>query len=226
MPSLEKYSGPSDLPARIPVFPLRGAILLPRATLPLNVFEPRFLAMTDDVLAGARLIGILQPDGGDPRSESPAGKSVGLRHVGCAGRLTAFQEIDSGRLAITLTGICRFEVLGEAETATPYRVMSVSYDRFAQDFTAGHGEELVDRAALLAVLSAYLTHNGIEMDWHAIENAATEHLVNTLSIMSPYGSEEKQALLEAQSLKERADVLMTLAQMELAGHGGAGGTMQ
>lgn len=222
----DRYRRPADLPPRIPVFPLRGAILLPRATLPLNVFEPRYLAMLDDVMSGSRIIGVVQPQGGQESAESPEGKSTGLKRVGCAGRVTAYQELDDGRLIITITGIARYDILDEAVTAKPYRVASVSYDRFAADFNRGLGEERVDRENLLRVLKSYLDHNRMTADWPAIQRASSEVLINALSIMSPYGAEEKQALLEAADLKARADVLVALAEMELAAHGGSGGTLQ
>lgn len=223
----ERYRRPADMPPRIPVFPLRGAILLPRATLPLNVFEPRYLAMVDHVMSSARVIGILQPHGSDEDdSESPAGKSQGLKRVGCAGRVTSYQELDDGRVVITLTGIMRFETVGEAETDQPYRIMSVSYDRFAQDLTEGLGEERVDRQNLLRVLKTYLDANRLRTDWAAIQRATNEFLINALSVMCPYGPEEKQALLEAPDLKTRADVLVALAEIELASNGGSGNTLQ
>jgi len=226
---IEQYQRPQDLPPRLPVFPLRGAILLPRATLPLNIFEPRYLAMLNDALAGSRLIGIIQParaGSSGIESESPQGKSAPLRSVGCAGRISSYQELDDGRLAITLTGVMRFEVVAEAATPTAYRVASVSYDRFAADLTQGLGESDVDRAGLLRVLKSYLDQNRLEADWSAIEQASSESLVNALSIMAPYGSEEKQALLEARDLKTRSDVLVALAEMEIAASGGSGGTIQ
>lgn len=224
----ERYRRPADLPPRIPVFPLRGAILLPRATLPLNVFEPRYLAMIDDIMSGSRVIGVLQPlsNNDDDDIESPPGKTSGLRRVGCAGRLTSYQELDDGRLVITITGIMRFECIDEAETDTPYRIMSVSYDRFAKDLTEGLGEELVDRQNLLRVLKSYLDANQLKTDWSAIQRASNEFLINALSVMCPYGPEEKQALLEASDLKMRAEVLIALAEMELASNGGTGSTLQ
>ena len=224
----ERYRRPADLPPRIPVFPLRGAILLPRATLPLNVFEPRYLAMLDDAMSGARVLGILQPTGSedDDERESPGGKISALRRIGCAGRITSYQELDDGRVVITLTGVMRFECVGEAETDTPYRIMSVSYDRFAKDLTEGLGEELVDRPNLLRVLKSYLDANRLKTDWSAIQRVSNEFLINALSVMCPYGSEEKQALLEAADLKMRAEVLIALAEMELASNGGTGSTLQ
>lgn len=223
---IDRYRRPSDLPPRIPVFPLRGAILLPRATLPLNVFEPRYLAMLDDVLSGTRVLGVIQPDNNDDPSESPEGKESGLRRVGCAGRVTAYQEQDDGRLLITLTGIARYTILDEALTAKPYRIASVSYDKFASDFDIGRGEDQVDRVNLIRVLRAYLEQNRLKADWSSIERASSEFLINALCVMSPYGPEEKQALLEAEDLKRRAEVLIALAEMELASTGGPGGTLQ
>lgn len=223
----ERYTRPADLPARIPVFPLRGAILLPRATLPLNIFEPRYLEMIDDVMSGARVIGILQPAlADDDDQESPVDKTAGLRSVGCAGRVTSYQELDDGRLIITLTGITRFESVGETETDKPYRIMSVSYDRFANDLTEGLGEELVDRQNLLRVLKTYLEVNRLKTDWATIQRASNEFLINALSVMCPYGPEEKQALLEAKDLRSRAEVLVALAEIDLASNGSSGSTLQ
>jgi uncharacterized protein len=224
----DRYRRPSDLPPRIPVFPLRGAILLPRATLPLNVFEPRYLEMLDDVMSGDRLIGIVQPaHGGDlDDEESPIARSASLRNVGCVGRVTTYQEVDVGRVTITLTGIVRYEILDEALTDSPYRVASVSYDRFVSDLNEGLGEDQVDRSNLLRVLRSYLDANRLEADWGAIQRASSEFLINALCVMCPYGPEEKQALLEAEDLKRRADVLVALAEMELASSGGNGNTLQ
>jgi uncharacterized protein len=222
----ERYRRPADLPPRIPVFPLRGAILLPRATLPLNIFEPRYLEMIDDVMSGGRIIGILQPIVSGDDEESPIEKTAGLRSVGCAGRVTSYQELDDGRLIITLTGITRFQCVGEAETEMAYRIMSVSYDRFASDLTEGLGEELVDRRNLLRVLKTYLEANRLKTDWATIQRASNEFLINALSVMCPYGPEEKQALLEAKDLRSRAEVLVALAEIDLASNGSSGTTLQ
>ncbi len=227
MAIIDKYRRPADLPPRIPVFPLRGAILLPRSTLPLSVFEPRYLAMLDDVMSGDRVLGIVQPQlTAESSPESPAGNAVGLKRIGCVGRVTSYQELDDGRLLITLTGIVRFDTIDEAVVAKPYRMMSVSYDKFAADFSEGHGEDQVDRAKLLRVLKAYLDANRLSADWNSITRASNEILVNALSVMSPYGPEEKQALLEAIDLKQRAEVLVALAEMELASSADSGGTLQ
>lgn len=225
---MERYRQPSDLPARIPIFPLRGAILLPRASLPLNIFEPRYLQMIDDVMSGDRVLGIVQPkftDDGDSL-ESPIAKAHPVQRIGCVGRVTGYQELDDARIAITLTGIVRFEILAEPVSDSPYRFASASYDPFVADFTAGLGEDQVDRDKLLGVLKSYLDANKLAADWDGIQRAASEQLINALSVMSPFGAEEKQALLEAVTLKERAEVLIALAEMELAAGVGGGGTLQ
>jgi len=221
----DTYRRPADLPSRIALFPLRGAILLPGATLPLNVFEPRYLEMIGDVMSGSRIVGLVQPQGASSE-ESPMGKAVDLRRVGGAGRVTSYQELDGGRLAIAITGVCRFEIVGEAETGKPYRAATVSYDRFASDFTRGLGEEQIDRSRLIGALRTYLSEHDLKTDWSLIDRAPSELLVNALCVMCPYGPEEKQALLEARDLKSRAEVLVALAEMERAVRGGSGGTLQ
>lgn len=220
----ERYRGPGDLPQVLPLFPLRGAILLPRATLALNVFEPRYLLLVDYALAGDRLIGIVQPAPDAGETESPSGKVFPLRHIGCAGRITAFSEGDDGRLMLSLTGIARFKLLQDVESDEPFRFGRVSFTEFATDFTSGHGEEDVDRPRLLTTLRNYLIANNLSADWDRIDSASNERLVNTLSILSPYGAEEKQALLEARDLKARAEALVALAEMELASRDDGSGT--
>lgn len=222
----ERYQSPADLPQRIPMFPLRGAILLPRATLPLNIFEPRYLQMVDDVMSTSRVLGLVQPDGGE--EESPAGRTVPLRRIGCAGRITAYQELDDGRLHVTLTGIVRFTLAAEVPFDKPYRICTVSYDKFLDDFTADAGDDTVDREGLLKALKAFLEARNLKADWSAVSKSSNESLVNTLAIASPFGPEEKQALLEAADLKTRAEFLVALAEMELAAGagGGSGSTLQ
>lgn len=222
----DRYRRPADLPPRLMLFPLRGAILLPRATLPLNVFEPRYLEMVDEAMSTSRLIGVVQPEGREVGGAESPPDNVPLRHVGCAGRITSYQETDDDRLIITLTGVARFDIIAEAVTDKPYRTATVSYDRFAADLTVGLGEDQVDRINLLRVLKTYLETNRLRADWHAIQRASSEFLINVLSVMAPYGPEEKQALLEAADLKTRADVLIALAEMELASGGEPGGTLQ
>jgi Lon protease-like protein len=223
----DRYRKLDDLPAALPLFPLRGVILLPRSTLPLNVFEPRYLALLDDVLAGGRLLGVVQPQGGAEQEESPSGKAVPLRQVGCVGRVMSFAEGDDGRSRISVVGIVRFRLVEEQATSSPYRVVRVRYDEFVSDLASGRGEGEVDRKRLLGVLRNYLTAHELSADWDSINRSSNELLVNTLSMISPYGPEEKQALLEAPDLKARAEVLIALAEMELAARNdGSGSTVQ
>ncbi len=226
MPTLsERYRKPADLPQRIPVFPLPRAILLPRATLPLNIFEPRYLEMIEDVMAGARVLGMVQPEG--PEQEGFIAHDARLRRVGCAGRVTAYEELEDGRFAVTLTGVSRFTVAGEETSGKPYRVCTVDYGRFGGDLEAGAGEDEVDRETLLKALKAYLAARNLKADWSAVARSSSETLVNSLSLASPYGPEEKQALLEAETLKARAEMLVALSEMELAAVGAGGsGTLQ
>jgi uncharacterized protein len=219
----ERYQGPADLPQQVPVFPLRGAILLPRAALRLNVFEARYLALVDDALATSRVLVIVQPAAAG-EDESPPGKSEPLKRVGCVGRLSAYQELEDGRLLITLTGIARCRLTEEIDSRKPYRLYSVSCEPFTGDFAAGAGEHEVDRERLLTTLKKYLEARQLKADWTAILKSPSEALVNALCIMSPYGSEEKQALLEAPDLKTRAEVLVALAEMELAASSDGSGT--
>jgi Lon protease-like protein len=222
----ERYRGPADVPQRIPVFPLGRAILLPRAPLPLHVFEPRYLQMVDDVMSTSRVLGVVQPAGAE-EEESPVSRTAPLRRIGCAGRITSYQELDDGRLLISLTGIARFEMVEEVELAKPYRVCTVSYERFLDDFIAGAGQDEVDRERLIEVLKAYFQARELKADWTTIAKTPNEALVNWLALVSPYGSEEKQALLEAADLKTRAEMLVALAEMELAaGSCGSGSTLQ
>jgi hypothetical protein len=219
-----RYSSIDSLPDRVPVFPLRGAILLPRAVLPLNIFEPRYLQMIDTALSGDRIVVIVQPDNSAGDVESPLGESPPLRRVGCAGRLTAFQELDDDRMLITLTGITRCELLGEVPSGALYRTFKVRYQPFARDLVPGADEQSVDREALLNTLKAYLEARKLKADWGSIAKSGTETLVNALALMSPYGPEEKQALLEAKDTKTRAEILVALAEMELAATGTSGGS--
>lgn len=220
----DQYRSADDLPHVLPIFPLRGAILLPRASLMLNVFEPRYLALLDFALAKDRLIGIVQPTAEAAEGESPPGKSFPLRQVGCAGRVTAFTESDDGHYLVTLTGIARFQLAHEAKSDEPFRLWRVDFGPYATDFRSGHGEDDVDRPRLLATLRSYLEANNLNADWDRINGASNERLVNTLSILSPYGPEEKQALLEAPNLKARAEALVALAEMELASPDDGSGT--
>jgi Lon protease-like protein len=209
------YRSPAELPATIPVFPLPGALLLPRGRLPLNIFEPRYLQMIEDAIRGHRIIGIIQPDGSKGGSpETPA-----LYEVGGAGRLVSFEETGDGRYLISLSGVARFRIREELRVATPYRQCAVDYTPFLHDFTPNLGEEEVDRESLLGALRAYLDANRIEADWEGIRDAPIEPLVNGLCMMSPYGAREKQALLEAPDLKSRAELLVAVTEFALAEQG-------
>ena len=206
------------------MFPLRGAILLPRASLTLNVFEPRYRALVDHALAGNRLIGVVQPAPEAGNAESPQGKSFPLRRVGCVGRITSFAENEDGRVVISLSGVARFRVGRDVEGEEPFRLCQVDFAPYAEDFVSGYGEDEVDRPRLIATLRSYLTANNLNADWERINSASTERLVNTLSILSPYGPEEKQCLLEASDLRARAEALIALAEMELAARDDGSGT--
>ncbi|MGA2125492.1 MAG: LON peptidase substrate-binding domain-containing protein [Xanthobacteraceae bacterium] len=213
MPMNATYRGPGDLAHVIPVFPLAGALLLPRGQMPLNVFEPRYLAMVDDALADRRrLIGMIQPDTARPGPED----KPQLYRVGCVGRITQVAESGDGRYLLELTGICRFRVEQELTVLTAYRQCQVTYAPYADDFVARKGEDAVDRKSLLTALAAFLKANKLKADWGGIENAPNEALVNALAMMSPYGAAEKQALLEAPDLKTRAEILVAVTEIEIA----------
>ena len=213
MPMNVVYANPGDLPATIPVFPLAGALLLPRGQLPLNIFEPRYLAMIDDAFrSGQRLIGMIQPDAAHPGSEH----RPNLYKIGCVGRITQLAETGDGRYLLQLTGITRFRVEEEISTTTAYRQCRVSYDPFIDDFTARKGEDAVDRDRVLRALSDFLKANDLKADWDGIKSAPNEALVNALAMMCPYSSAEKQALLEAPDLKTRAEILVAVTEIELA----------
>jgi uncharacterized protein len=213
MPINAEYRGPSDLPRIVPVFPLSGALLLPRGQMPLNIFEPRYLAMVDDALRdGHRLIGMIQPDA----THSPDSERPTLFHVGCIGRITQLAEAGDGRYILELTGVSRFKVVEEMAVTTGYRQCRVDYHTFIDDFTARKGEDQVDREGLLTVLRDFLKANQLKVDWEGIDSAPNEALVNALAMMSPYGAAEKQALLEARDLKTRAEILIAVTEMDLA----------
>jgi uncharacterized protein len=213
MPMNMTYKDPGDLTDVIPVFPLPGALLLPRGQMPLNIFEPRYLVMIDDALrSGHRLIGMIQPDPTHPGPED----EPHLFNVGCVGRITQFAESGDGRYLIQLTGIVRFRIDEELSVRTPYRMCRVTYSPFVDDFVPRKGEDQVDRKALLRALKDFLSANDLKADWEGIENAPNEALVNALAMMSPYGTAEKQALLEAPDLKTRAEILVAVTEIELA----------
>ncbi len=202
----------ADLPSTIPVFPLPGALLLPRARLPLHIFEPRYLQMLDDTLKTShRLIGMIQP------REVPDPETTRLHRVGCAGRLTAFSETEDGRYMITLSGISRFRVASEVEGFTPYRRCEVSWDGFDRDLGAAEKDKGFDRETFLALLGRFFDDQSLKTDWESLREADDELLINSLSMLCPFDPEDKQALLEAPSLTTRRETLVTLIEFALRG---------
>ncbi|WP_095083949.1 LON peptidase substrate-binding domain-containing protein [Mesorhizobium sophorae] len=205
------YRLAKNLPSTIPIFPLEGALLLPGGRMPLNVFEPRYLQMVDEAIAGSRLIGIIQPsldgalrDDGEPE----------LCNVGCAGRIIAFSETGDGRYLISLQGVCRFRIAHELTVKTPFRQCKLA--PFLADLDEDQAANEIDRPSLLKAFRAYLQANDLEADWESVSRAENAMLVNALSMMAPYGPAEKQALLEAADLKTRAETLIAITEMALA----------
>lgn len=202
-----------DLPEIIPVFPLPGALLLPRARLPLHLFEPRYLTMLEDALkTPERLIGMIQPNRVPGRAESKA-----LHRIGCVGRVTQFSETEDGRYMITLTGLSRFRVIEEVEGFTPYRRARVSWEGFERDTGPTESDPGFDRSSFMNLLSRYFASRALESDWESLEQADDELLINSLSMLLGFDPEEKQALLEAPSLSTRRETLVTLLEYALRG---------
>jgi Lon protease-like protein len=200
---------PADLPEVINVFPLPGALLLPRARLPLHIFEPRYLAMLDDTLKTEhRLIGMVQPRARE-----------GLQAIGCAGRLTGFSETEDGRYMVTLTGISRFRVRSRVDSFAPYLKYAVSWEGFDRDRGKGETDAAFDRKSFLALLGRFFAAQGMSTDWSVLEQADDELLINSLSMLSPFEVEDKQALLEAPSLVTRRETLVTLIEYALRTQG-------
>ena len=208
--TFETYRKLSDLPESIPVFPLSGVLLFPRWSLPLNIFEPRYLNMIDDAMSGHRIIGMIQSNSDDRVHPS-------LAKTGCAGRITSYSETDDGRYLISLTGICRFHIHEELALETPYRQVRADWQPFARDLAAPVENSLPDRLVLVNSLKRYTQINSMEVDWEAVEHAPMETLINALCAGCPFGTIEKQALLEAQTVAERADTLITLLDMDVPG---------
>ena len=201
-----------DLPETIPVFPLPGALLLPRAKLPLHLFVPRYLQMLEDAMKTKhRLIGMVQP------REVPGSAEKRLHSIGCAGRLTGFSETEDGRYMITLSGISRFRVLQEITGFTPYRRCSVDWAPFVRDLGDSEEDKGFDRAPFLAILGRYFKAMELSTDWGSLKEADAELLINSLSMLCPFEPEDKQALLEAPSLETRRETLVTLFEFSLRG---------
>lgn len=207
--SVQSAPALASLPRVIPVFPLAGVLLLPRGHLPLNIFEPRYLAMVDDALRHARVIGMVQPS--EPDAKTPA-----LYPVGCLGRITQWSETGDGRFLIALTGLIRFRITRELETTTPYRQVEASYDAFAGDLEIPPDDD-VARARLAHCVKTYFQTPANDEEWRSIEQVSCEALVNQLSMICPFEVAEKQALLEAPALTDRANLLTTLIEMAAAG---------
>ena len=205
------YNTLDDLPSIINVFPLSGVLVLPRGQLPLNVFEPRYLALVDAALSGDRLIGVIQPTQNEEKVLKPA-----LATTGCAGRLTGYRENDDGRYLITLTGVCRFRMVEELATQTPYRRVAADFAPFIADLNPANETEF-PRERLLTALKDYLTRRDLKADWKSVLSAPPETLVNALAMLCPFEPAEKQALLEAPGWAERVDTLIALLEMANAG---------
>ncbi len=212
----------AELPDSVPVFPLSGALLLPFAHRPLNIFEPRYVEMIDDTLGGDRLIGLIQPQ--DTSEESPRG-SARLQSVGCLGRLTHFEENGDGRYFVILEGVCRFGLGRELTVPAPYRQANVDCTPYASDFERGFGAGAVDRVRFVKMMRDYAEYANIDMNWDEIDKTPIADLVNFCCMVSPYGAAEKQQLLEAGSLETRAETLIAMAEYEMA-RSGAGAPLQ
>jgi Lon protease-like protein len=215
------------LPRVIPIFPLTGALLLPGGQLPLNIFEPRYLAMTRAALAeDARIIGMVQPrvpdfrDNRGPAPGTPADGGPEIYAIGCAGRITAFSETQDGRYVMTLSGLIRFAITEEMALKDGYRRVLADYSRFRGDL-APQPDDGVDRDRLLSVMRSYFAHQGIDANWDSIEGADNERLVTTMAMTCPFAPPERQALLEAPRLAERSGILITLMEMANADLGDA-----
>lgn len=220
------YACAEDISGQVPVFPLSGALLLPGGQMPLNIFEPRYLAMIDDALCGNRLIGMVQPRfdqaEADQAAENQERDRPSLCEIGCLGRITAFQESGDSRYLINLSGICRYRIVRELEGRHGYRRCEVAV--FATEFARTEDGTGVDRETLLATFRKYLKANDLEADWKSIREASNETLVTALCMMSPYGPAEKQALLEADDLKTRAETLIAITEIALARNSTDNGT--
>jgi uncharacterized protein len=211
---MSRYHNIDDLPATLPVFPLSGVLLLPRGQLPLNVFEPRYLAMVDAAMSGNRLIGMIQPVEREEITLKPP-----LSAVGCAGRIVAYRETDDGRYLVTLSGICRFAASEELVVTTPFRQVRANFAPYAGDLAESEESDF-PRERLLGALKAYLSQRDLKADWQSVMSAPGEALVNALSMLCPFEPAEKQALLEAGNWEERVAVLTALLEMAGAASNG------
>ena len=223
---MKRYRTPADLPSRIAVFPLARVILLPHARLPLTIFEPRYLAMVEDALSGARLIGIIQPEKEREEAADQNGAKEGappLQKVGCVGRISSFVESDKGKMLISLTGLCRFNLVQELPQRNAWRQIEADYAAWADDLASpeeSFSDGPVPRRAFLDVLRHYLERNQMQANWEYVNKSSNEVLIDSSCMMSPYGIREKQALLEAKTTTARAELLIAMTEMLLAQSGG------
>ena len=204
---MKSFKSIDELPSKIAIFPLTGAVLFPQTQLPLNIFEPRYLQMIDEVLSSPdRIMGMIQPNisKNDPNSKN-------LKRVGCAGRISSFSETGDGRYLVTLTGLIRFEVNNELDTTTQYRQAITNYDNYKEDLLPANVEN-IDRKSLLILIKKYLEQRNLLIDWEIIEQSPTEQLINYSGVLVPFEPEEKQLLLETKSLFDRCKTLESLFQ--------------
>lgn len=197
------YKNREDLPCLVPIFPLLGMLLLPGSRFSFSVFECRYIAMFDSILAGDRLVGLVQPALSDPSKND----DKCLSKIGCIGRITSFVETDDGHYIVTLTGVCRFRLLEETYQLNPWRCFYIA--PFVADLIS-EGNDGVDRVALLEVFHNYLLASNLDVDWDSIEKASSEVLVNSLAMLSPFSDLERQALLEAPDFKSRSQILIDI----------------
>tara|TARA_Y100001936_G_C15919791_1_gene583358 strand:- start:184 stop:837 length:654 start_codon:yes stop_codon:yes gene_type:complete len=198
-----------DLPEIIPIFPLDKCVLLPKAILPLNIFEPRYLEMIDDAMKKNKYIGIIQPS-------ITKKKKIDTERVGCLGKVSTYVENDDGTLIIKLTGVCRFNIIEEIENKVSYREMRVAYDAFNDDLVIEDNTDTIDREKLLNVISDYLNVNDLTTDWSVITDTDTDILINAFAMLSPFTAKEKQALLEARNIENRSEILIALSEISIA----------
>ncbi|MDC1303031.1 LON peptidase substrate-binding domain-containing protein [Pelagibacterales bacterium] len=204
---MKNYNSIIELPSRLAIFPLTGAVLFPQTQLPLNIFEPRYIQMIDEVLSTPdRIMGMIQPN----LSKTDL-KSNELKKVGCAGRISSFSETGDGRYLVTLTGLIRFEIAQELDTTTPYRQIMTNYENYQEDLKPSNTEN-IDRKNLLFLIKKYLEQKNLLIDWEIIEQSPTEQLINYSGVLVPFEAEEKQLLLETKTLFERCKVLESLFQ--------------
>jgi Lon protease-like protein len=205
---MTSYRKVFDLPEVIPVFPLDGAMLLPGGVLPLRIFEPRYLNMIDDAMAGDRMIGMVQTGGASDRRR-PA-----LARVGCVGRITSYAETGDGKYLIALTGVCRFRTGEELSLPKPYRQVRAAYAPYVEDLDDADDAQEFERAPFMGLLRRYLDRKGLAAEWEAVASAPGPALVNSLCMALPFEPAEKQALLEAPGLDERRAALEALLEID------------